>query len=161
MLGTTIADPDGVEGAPGEVPGLALLDVRTDFVPEKTLALPSGSALGARASGYEIHHGRVTRGGGEEFLGGARSGAVFGTMWHGALEGDALRSAFLAEALGGTVAGRAPSSVSFHAAREARIDRLGDLVEEHLDVAALLALARSGAPAGLPFLPPGGAVCES
>ena len=28
-------------------------------------------ALGVGASGYEIHHGRITRGGGEEFLGGA------------------------------------------------------------------------------------------
>ena len=34
---------------------------------------------------------------------------------------------------------------------------LGDLVEEHLDVDALLALARSGAPADLPLLPPGSA----
>lgn len=58
--------------------------------------------------------------------------------------------AFLSAALG-----RAPSEVSFAAARERRVDLLGDLVEEHLDVDVLLALARSGAPSGLPFLPPG------
>jgi adenosylcobyric acid synthase len=152
MLGRVIADPSGVEGAAGAlVDGLGLLDVRTDFVAEKTLRLPTGSALGVEASGYEIHHGRITRGSGDPFLGGARSGAVFGTMWHGSLEGDALRSAFLAEVL----PDRTPSSASFPAAREARLDRLGDLVEEHLDVGALLALARSGAPAGLPVLPGG------
>ena len=153
MLGRTIADPDGVEGPVGaEVDGLGLLDVRTDFVTEKTLRLPTGTALGVPASGYEIHHGRITRDGGEEFLGGARSGSVLGTMWHGSLEGDALRGALLADLLG-----RRPSTVSFAAAREARLDRLGDLAEDHLDVERLLALARDGAPAGLPVLPPGGA----
>jgi adenosylcobyric acid synthase len=154
MLGRTIADPDGVEGAASaEVEGLALLDVRTDFAREKNLRLPAGSALGVPASGYEIHHGHITVGNGvEEFLGGARSGGVFGTMWHGSLEGDQLRGALLGEMLD-----REPSGVSFTAAREARLDRLGDLVETHLDVDALLGLARSGAEDGLPVLPPGGA----
>ncbi|HYO41176.1 MAG TPA: cobyric acid synthase [Nocardioidaceae bacterium] len=158
MLGHSIADPLGVEGGPGaRVDGLGLLDVRTDFAETKTLRQPVGTALGAPASGYEIHHGRVSVGdGAEEFLGGARSGNVVGTMWHGSLEGDALRGALLAELFG-----RTPSAVSFPAAREARVDRLGDLVEEHLDVAALLALARSGAPAGLPTVPAGGAACGS
>ncbi|NYI78789.1 cobyric acid synthase [Nocardioides panzhihuensis] len=143
MLGRVIADPQGVEqsGIEGaaEVEGLGLLDVRTDFSPAKNLRLPIGSALGVEASGYEIHHGRITRGDGvEEFLGGARSGQVFGTMWHGSLEGDALRGAFLEATLG-----REPSDVSFAAARERRMDLIGDLVEEHLDVDALLDLARS------------------
>lgn len=152
MLGRTVADPHGVEGEPGvSVEGLGLLDVRTDFSPEKVLRLPIGMALGAPASGYEIHHGRIAVGSGDDFLGGARSGLVFGTMWHGSLEGDDLRRAFLAAALD-----VAPSTVSFPAARERRIDRLGDLVEEHLDVGALLALAGDGAPDDLPVLAPGG-----
>jgi adenosylcobyric acid synthase len=45
--------------------------------------------------------------------------------------------------------------VSFATVRAARLDRLGDLVVEHLDTAALLALIEHGAPAGLPVLPPG------
>src|ERR1700722_1604333 len=151
MLGTVIADPYGTEADAGAVAeGLGLLDVRTDFTPDKTLGLPSGTALGVPAAGYEIHHGRVTVAGGEEFLGGARAGNVFGTMWHGSLEGDALRGAFLAAALG-----RAPSRVSFAAARERRFDLLADLVEQHLDIEALLGLARTGPQAGLPVLPPG------
>ena len=152
MLGRRIADPHGIEGDAGtEVDGLGLLDVRTEFAEAKTLRLPAGSALGVPASGYEIHHGRVTAGNGvEEFLGGARAGNVFGTMWHGSLEGDALRGAFLAE-----IAGRQPSGVSFPAARERRLDLLGELVEEHLDVDALLSLAKRGAPVGLPVLAPG------
>lgn len=156
MLGAVIADPDGVEGEGARtVEGLGLLDVRTDFTADKSLRLPSGTGLGVPAAGYEIHHGRVTVGDGvEEFPGGARAGNVFGTMWHGSLEGDELRGAFLAATIG-----RAPSRVSFAAARDHRIDLLGDLVERHLDVDALLALARAGAPAGMPVLPPGGASC--
>ncbi len=152
MLGRSIADPYGVEGDPGvEVAGLGLLDVRTDFAEAKTLRLPTGSARGVPAAGYEVHHGVISVGAGtEEFLGGARTGSVFGTMWHGSLEGDELRGAFLAE-----IAGREPSGVSFATARERRLDLLGDLVEEHLDVDALLGLARDGAPDGLPLLPPG------
>ncbi|MFD3685623.1 cobyric acid synthase [Nocardiopsis sp. NPDC058631] len=149
MLGRTVTDPDGVEAAPGSsAQGLGLLDVRTDFIADKTLRLPEGEALGAPAGGYEIHHGRITVGGGaEEFLGGARSGNVFGTMWHGSLEGDAFRAAFLARALG-----YGPSGTDFSAARERRMDLLADLAERYLDVDALLGLAREGAPAELPLL---------
>ncbi|OFJ54545.1 cobyric acid synthase [Mycolicibacterium grossiae] len=151
MLGRTIRDPHGVEGSPATVDGLGLLDVETTFGAEKVLRLPSGTGLGAPASGYEIHHGRVTRGdAADDFLGGARAGLVFGTMWHGSLEGDALRAALLRETLGLPASG-----ASFAAARRRRLDLLGDLVEEHLDVDALLELATRGAPDGLPFLPPG------
>ena len=136
MLGRTVADSDGIEGAPAEVDGLGLLDVRTDFVAEKVLRLPRGSALGAGTSGYEIHHGRVTLGDGvEEFLGGARAGHVFGTMWHGSLESDGFRSAFLTEVARLTGHVWTPSGVSFAAARERRMELLADLVEEHLDLA--------------------------
>lgn len=154
MLGHQITDTDGVEEPAGsQVAGLGLLDVCTEMRGEKVLRLLSGQALGVSASGYEIHHGQITAGArGEEFLGGVRDGSVFGTMWHGSLEGDAFRNAFLAETLG-----RSPSQASFPAAREWRLDRLGELVEEHLDVDALLALARNGVPDGLPTLPPGNA----
>lgn len=185
MLGGEIADPDGIEGFPGaRVAGLGLLDVSTRFGAEKVLRLPSGTALGQPVSGYEIHHGRVTVGGGvggggddgEEFPGGTRRGRVFGTMWHGTLESDDFRAALLAEVArgsggvggvrGGESGGGAPggsrdagrerpaSAVSFARAREARLDLLGDLAEEHLDLDALLDLARSGPPP-LPILPPG------
>lgn len=154
MLGRVIRDPYGIEGPGGqvtEVEGLGLLDVETAFSPHKVLRLPRGEGLGVPASGYEIHHGRITRGDtAEEFLGGARDGPVFGTMWHGSLEGDALREAFLRETLG-----LAPSGSCFLAARERRLDLLGDLVERHLDVDALLNLARHGCPPTLPFLAPG------
>ena len=145
MLGARIDDPDGVEGPAGRsVPGLGLLDVTTTFGTAKVLHLPTGAALGATTTGYEIHHGRVRVDGDEEFLGGARRGAVFGTMWHGSLEGDGFRHALLAEVA--AAAGREwrPSDVRFAEAREARLDLLGDLAEKHLDIDALLRLTRAG-----------------
>lgn len=150
MLGQSVSDPEGVEGEPATANGLGLLDVSTTFSPAKVLRRPTGMALGASVSGYEIHHGQIARGEDEDFLGGARRGNVSGTMWHGTFESDGFRQAFLAE-----VADRAPSTVSFAAARESRLNLLGDLVEQHLDVDALLELAVSGAPSGLAVLPPG------
>ncbi|RYB94421.1 cobyric acid synthase [Nocardioides oleivorans] len=156
MLGRRIVDPSGVEGAVGaDVAGLGLLDVTTTFGADKVLRLPIGTALGQPAHGYEIHHGRITRHGGEEFLGGARAGAVLGTMWHGSLEGDELRRALLSEVSAAAGASYEPGDVSFSAMRERRLDLLGDLAEEHLDLDALLDLATSGAPDGLLVLEPG------
>ncbi|WP_329130561.1 cobyric acid synthase [Streptomyces sp. NBC_01476] len=148
---------DDVESRAGTVPGLGLLPVRVRFAAGKTLARPVGSAYGEPVAGYEIHHGVAELlGGGEEFLDGCRVGAVWGTHWHGSLESDAFRRAFLREVA--AVAGRrfvpAPDT-SFEALREAQLDLLGDLVEEHMDTAALLRLIEDGAPAGLPFIAPG------
>jgi adenosylcobyric acid synthase len=157
MLGRHVADPAGVEGEPGaRADGLGLLDVHTTFGAEKVLARPTGRALGAIVSGYEIHHGRVEIGGDEAFLAGARRGAVFGTMWHGCLEGDEFRAAWL-----NTVADLAdvtdfrPGSASFPAAREARIDAIADAIERHLDLEAILALVEHGPTPGLRPVPGG------
>ncbi|MGN6576001.1 MAG: cobyric acid synthase [Nocardioides sp.] len=151
MLGASLLDPDGVEAEPGTAAdGLGLLDVVTRFGADKQLGLPRGEALGVEVSGYEIHHGRIEVRGDEPFAGGARRGGVFGTMWHGAFEGDAFRRAWLREVAG--LLGRAADSgaeVSFPAAREARLEALADAVEEHLDVEAILRLVENGPPAGL------------
>jgi adenosylcobyric acid synthase len=149
MLGRTISDPEGVEGVRGaEAAGLGLLDVTTTFGPEKVLELHD-------EGGYEIHHGRVELGDVDEFLGGARDESVFGTMHHGSLESDEFRRAFLADAAAFADREFVPSGASFAVARAARLDLLGDLAEKHLDVSALLALARDGAPPYVRLLPPG------
>ncbi|MDQ3155721.1 MAG: cobyric acid synthase [Actinomycetota bacterium] len=154
MLGTSIADPSGVEGSAGaHVDGLGLLDVHTSFEEEKVLRLPAGSALGQDAIGYEIHHGRISRGDSvEEFLGGARSDTVFGTMWHGSLEGDDFRRAWLREVAGPDFT---VGTIGFGTLRERRMDLLADLIEDNLDVDALLELIAGGVPADLAILPPG------
>ncbi len=149
---------DEVESRRGAVDGLGLLPVRVRFGAEKILGRPRGSALGAPVAGYEIHHGvaEITDPAGqgiEPFLDGCRRGPVWGTSWHGALENDAFRRAFLAEvaALAGRDFKPAPGT-SFAALREARLDMLADLVAAHLDTAALSRLIEDGPAPGLPTL---------
>jgi adenosylcobyric acid synthase len=159
MLGERI--DDRVESRQGTVPGLGLLPVVTRFEPDKLLRRRSGRCawLGTGAGGYEIRHGRVDRRGGAPLLessdgepDGCRAGAVLGTSWHGALEHDAFRRALLAHVA--DVRGRdfVPGNVSFAAAREARLDVLGDLVAAHADTARLAALIDDGVPANLPTI---------
>ncbi|MFB4304255.1 cobyric acid synthase [Actinomadura sp. NTSP31] len=149
---------DDVESRTGRVEGLGLLPARVAFEGDKTLGRPRGSAYGEDVEAYEIHHGIVTVEGGEPFLDGCRVGAVWGTTWHGAMENDGFRRAFLRDVA--ETAGRdftpAPD-VGFAALREATMDALGDLVEEHLDTDAVWRLIEKGAPRDLPVVPPGGA----
>ncbi|GLW65438.1 cobyric acid synthase [Actinomadura rubrobrunea] len=144
---------DEVESGAGRVEGLGLLPTRVVFAREKTLARPTGVAYGQPVRAYEIHHGVVEVLGGDPFLDGCRVGAVWGTTWHGALENDGFRRAFLADVA--RCAGRdftpAPD-VSFAAQRAAMFDTVGDLVEEHLDTDAVWRLIEQGAPPGLPTL---------
>jgi adenosylcobyric acid synthase len=155
MLARTITDD--VESRTGTVPGLGLLPADVRFAREKTLGRPVGEALGARVQAYEIHHGIVcVDDGTEPFLDGARSGSTFGTAWHGALENDGFRRAFLTEVA--RISGRRFAVVpdtDFAAVREARLDRLGDLVADHADTDALWRAIEAGPPTDLPLLPPG------
>ncbi|WP_328550587.1 cobyric acid synthase [Streptomyces sp. NBC_00366] len=162
ILGEHIEDE--VESRRGHVEGLGVLPVRVRFAREKTLTRPVGEALGEPVEGYEIHHGVAEVTGGEAFitddgghsLDGCRVGRTWGTHWHGSLESDGFRRAFLREVA--AAAGRsfvpAPDT-SFAALREKQLDRLGDLIEQHADTDALWRLIESGAPQGLPFIPPG------
>ena len=155
MLAREIDDP--VESGTGVVAGLGLLPVRVTFGKDKVLGRPSGTGYGAAVRGYEIHHGVATveRPGVDPFPGGCRSIAVWGTTWHGTLECDEFRRAFLTEvaALAGRDFTVAPDT-SFAAARQARLDTLADLVAGHLDTGAVTRLIENGAPPGLPVVPP-------
>jgi adenosylcobyric acid synthase len=156
MLGREIDDE--VESGAGRVAGLGLLPSRTQFGEKKQLGRPAGRAYGADVAGYEIHHGIATaEPGAEPFLDGCRVGAVWGTSWHGTLENDAFRRAFLAEVA--ALAGRdftVSPDTDFAALRQARLDVLGDLVSQHLDTEGLTRLIGEGPPPGLPVIPPAG-----
>ena len=157
MLGTLVVDD--VESRAGEVPGLGLLPVRTEFGVDKVLARPTGS-YGPHpvTSAYEIHHGRIRREGGTALLDpdeGCRSGSVMGTVWHGVLESDGARRALLSEVAAAAGRDWLPGTLGFEQVRQQRLDVLGDLVAEHLDTDAVERLIEHGAPAGLPFVPPG------
>ena len=147
MLGRTIADPDGIEGAPGSEPGLGLLDVETVLAPAKTLALTEAeeTTTGTPVRGYEIHLGR-THGpdcarGWLRLADGRRDGAaradgrVMGTYLHGLFSADAFRRAYL-DRLGAPV-----SDFGYEDGVERVLDALAAHCATHLDLDGLFDLA--------------------
>jgi adenosylcobyric acid synthase len=146
MLGRRIADPHGIEGAPGEAPGLGLLDVETVLTSSKVLAETGGTerATGMKVRGYEMHLGETDASGRPMLLlddgrvDGAVSsdGKVAGCYLHGLFASDPFRCAFLAE-LGAT----ADPALRFETRIEATLDALAEHLERHLDIDALLAIA--------------------
>ncbi|MGX1099000.1 adenosylcobyric acid synthase [Amorphus sp. MBR-141] len=145
MLGRTIADPDGIEGPPGTVEGLGLLDVDTVLAGDKATRLVTGShpETGTAVAGYEIHMGRTTgpdRGRPFLQIEGAAEGAVsgdgrvFGTYVHGLFAHDDFRAAFLR-------AHGAHSDLAYDAAVERTLDELAAHLENCLDIEAILAIA--------------------
>jgi adenosylcobyric acid synthase len=159
LLGERI--DDAVESGRGPVAGLNLLPVTTRFHTDKLLANRSGHSryLDATAGGYEIRHGRIERHGGEELIDGdgiggegCVAGSVFGTSWHGVLEHDAFRRALLQRVARTRGRHFLPGATPFAEIRTARLDVLGDLVEHHLDTAALAELIEHG-PGGLGAMP--------
>ncbi|PPQ37454.1 adenosylcobyric acid synthase (glutamine-hydrolysing) [Rhodoblastus acidophilus] len=147
MLGQTIADPLGMEGPAGAAPGLGLLAVETELAADKTLAACAGVSTGGAAfSGYEMHVG-VTRGADcarplLRFADGRAEGAsnaagtVRAAYVHGLFAADAFRAEFL-DWIGADSAG-----LNYEAEIERILDELADHLAAHVDLDALLALAR-------------------
>jgi adenosylcobyric acid synthase len=130
MLGRSVEDPHGVEGAPGLSPALGVLDMSTVLTQEKRLEQVSGRCTFAPAdvSGYEIHMG-VSAGAAlaqPAFLidgrpEGALEEQVLGTYLHGLFDHPAAGRALLEWA-----GLRSEHTVDTSALREASIDRLAD-----------------------------------
>jgi adenosylcobyric acid synthase len=147
MLGNSIADPDGVDGRPGTVEGLGLLDITTTMRGDKSTTLVDGvhCATGAAVAGYEIHLGHsvgadcarplLTLDGRADGASSA-DGRVQGTYVHGLFSGDAFRKAWLAN-LG------IASTLAYETRIETALDGLADHLEAHLDIDQLLKIARS------------------
>jgi adenosylcobyric acid synthase len=146
MLGRTIADPDGVEGAPATVEGLGLLAVDTVLGPQKRLALSTAThrASGEALRGYEIHMGETAgpdcanawlEVAGRPQGAASADGRVLGCYLHGLFAADGFRAAFL-QGLGAQGSG-----LPFDATVESTLDGLAEHLARHLDIDALLALA--------------------
>lgn len=146
MLGRTLRDPAGLEGKPGSLAGLGLLDCETTLAAEKQLRNVRGhlklGAGEAAMQGYEIHMGMTTGaaldrpavllddGRGDGAL--SADGQVLGTYCHGLFDRPEALAALLAWAGAGNVA-----PVDLAARREADIDRLADAVEAAFDAELL------------------------
>jgi adenosylcobyric acid synthase len=134
---------DTVESGTGAVAGLGLLDADIAFTAAKTLR-----RWQVPLSGYEIHHGQLARCAeaawfdGDSEPQGIVRGAVFGTHWHGLLDNDEFRRAWLTRVA--DAAGRSrfvvADDVNVAARRDAQLDLMADLLESHLDVAAVMGL---------------------
>jgi adenosylcobyric acid synthase len=136
MLGHRIDDPLGLEGK--GIAGLGLLDIETTLSPEKTLRNVSGHLDNTVVSGYEIHAG-VSKGNGlnnpliqfEDYTDGARSSddKIWGTYLHGLFESASACDAILRWA-----GLEHPTTPDYHAKREADLERLADVIDQHIDV---------------------------
>lgn len=150
MLGQQIDDPTGVEGSPGSCKkGLGLLDMHTTLHAEKQLRQNQGQLLlnNAAISGYEIHAG-VSEGkallrpllqlshGPDGAI--SEDNQIIGTYLHGLFEQQTSSDALLHWAGLNNV-----SSPDYHALREADIERLAEMIEQHMDTKALLTILKA------------------
>ncbi|NTS31646.1 cobyric acid synthase [Phyllobacterium sp. BT25] len=144
MLGRTVRDPEGIEGAATESEGLGHLDIETVMEPEKTVRNVAAHSLqyDVPLSGYEIHLGKTT---GPDcsrptaMINGVEDGAisadgkVFGTYMHGLFGTDAYRSALLRSL------GINANAFDYRAGVDAALDSIADQLAEVLDLKALIA----------------------
>ena len=151
MLGRQIADPEGLEGSPGTVAGLGLLDVETILTPGKTVRSVRAwhEASGTDVAAYEIHLGRTggpdcrrapfsVEGQAEGAV--SANGRVMGSYLHGLFTADAFRRAFLQQ----LAPGRTFGTLDYDAEVEATLEGLADHLEAHLDTNGILAIAKAG-----------------
>lgn len=147
MLGTTISDPDGLEGEVRQEKGLGLLEVETVMVREKYVRNVEGYSSLNKASlqGYEIHVGRTDGADSQRpfaILEGRADGAisadgrVIGTYLHGVFRSDAFRRDFLLS-IGAKLSGYS----NYHDEVETALNELADGLETSLDIDGLFSLA--------------------
>ncbi len=146
MLGRRIHDPEGLEGPPGSMDGLGLLNVETTLRANKTTrkTIATHRLTNTPLKAYEIHLGQtggpdcarpfaLVRGRPEGAC--SPDGRIQGTYLHGAFESDIFRMAFL-------------SSFGVHAfgpshtqRTEETIDALARHLESHVDLQRIFEIA--------------------
>lgn len=143
MLGLEVADPEGIEGPSGIMPGLGLLNVRTTMSHKKELTRVTAIHHKTRKelTGYEIHIGQTE---GQDcqrplfYINGAREGAqskdgrVMGSYLHGLFANDIFRSAYLKSM------DISASSFNYEAEIDNTLEDLALHLEKHLSVDKLI-----------------------
>ncbi|MBO9479028.1 cobyric acid synthase [Shimia sp. R11_0] len=147
MLGVSVRDPDGIEGPTGETEGLGLLNVVTEMTADKRLTETEAVhvASGQSFCGYEIHIGRTdgedrarpfARVAGRDEGAVSANGRISGSYLHGMFRDDGFRAAWL------SALGAEAGQVGYDSTVEAVLDDLAAHMERHLNVEALLGVAR-------------------
>jgi adenosylcobyric acid synthase len=147
MLGHDVADPEGIEGPSGTMPGLGLLDVRTTMSQKKALTGVKAvhEVTGEYVTGYEIHIGQTegqdcqrpfARIDGTAEGAQSKDGRVMGSYLHGLFSNDAFRSAYL-----GAMDINA-SSLNYETSIETTLDSLALHIEKYFSMDKLIDVAR-------------------
>jgi adenosylcobyric acid synthase len=147
MIGRSVSDPQGVEGPPGTVAGLGLLEVETILSDDKRLEPIRGTTGdGAPLCGYEMHMGVTTgadcvrpfarRDDGTPEGAVSADGRVRGTYIHGLFADDRQRTAWLGRFSAGA------AGIVYEELIERTLDRLAAHLAANLDLDRLLSLAR-------------------
>lgn len=147
MLGTTIEDPQGLEGEPGTTRGLGLLPVNTILQAPKTTTLSAFKWDNLPGKGYEIHMGETQRTAGSAFFkiisrnkqpctdfDGciADNGRVAGTYMHGLFDTPPLLEKWL------NMAGIEDIDLSKVSSQEQNYTQLKDHFERYVNLGQLL-----------------------
>ena len=148
ILGKRISDPDGIEGEPGSIEGLGLLDIETRLTGTKSLERVSGTAWAQSFHGYEMHLGstdgpdcarpfaRLDDG----RVDGAISvdGLVSGTYVHGLFASTDARAGLMA------AIGVHSEGVDYSASVDRALDDIAEQLERHVDIDAMIRIANCG-----------------
>jgi adenosylcobyric acid synthase len=156
MLGRSIADPTGIEGSPGQTPGLDLLDIETAISGDKALASVTGVSpvTGDPVTGFEMHMGDTigpdttrpmlliddqdtTRSKARPDGAQSNDGRISGTYVHGLFASDGFRHNFLKR-----LYPLRSKGFDWNQHIDVALDRLADHIEEHIDIAQILDIAR-------------------
>ncbi|SHM64540.1 adenosylcobyric acid synthase (glutamine-hydrolysing) [Chitinophaga jiangningensis] len=142
MMGTTVADPYGVEGEIKEVPGLGLLPVTTVLAQEKTTKQRHFTFRDQPETcvGYEIHMGTTSSkevspvniledGTADGYWGSAK---CWGTYLHGILDNEVVVKQVI-HGIGRQIS----TGFDYAAFRQQQYDKLAALMREHLDLNAV------------------------
>jgi adenosylcobyric acid synthase len=147
MLGISLCDRSGAAGTSGEIAGLGLLPLHTEFLDIKQVRQVKASWQADIWTAYEIHMG-VTQPIGECTLQpllhieqsgdrqpeGWQSDRVWGTYLHGLFESAQMRHSFVQLA---QIQGYIPASISWQEHQQKLYDQMAELLEAHLDLTSI------------------------
>ncbi|MBV9387497.1 MAG: cobyric acid synthase CobQ [Chroococcidiopsidaceae cyanobacterium CP_BM_ER_R8_30] len=157
MLGQMIADPEGIEGEAGRLPGLGLLPIKTVITGQKVARQREVTSnypqLGLPVTGFEIHQGRSRRVEmpaeevdtclslfDDPYLGMVDNRlSVWGTYLHGLFDNGPWRRTWLNRLRQQRGLKSLPTGVAnYREQREATLDSLATTIKAHLDLTPIV-----------------------